>query len=156
MEHSEILDSEESDTVGRRRDLLPTWIKVFLWIFMIMGAIVPFALVFGMIGLEFDLSLYGIESMKPFSLLGMLIIMLFAIKGAVSFGLWTEKDWAVKLAIVDAIIGIVISVTVMLVLPFFMIEEGETDINLRLELFLLIPYLIKMRKIAPEWMKRKE
>jgi hypothetical protein len=156
MEQSEVVDSPSSDAVERRRDLLPTWIKIFLWIFMVLGAIIPVALVFGLLGYEFELSLYGMESMNPLSRLGMFIIMLFAIKGAVSFGLWTEKDWAVKLATFDAIIGIVISATVMLVLPFYLPNGGDVDINIQLDLFVLIPYLITMRKIAPDWKKREE
>lgn len=153
MTETEILDSELSPTSERRRKLLPTWIKIFLWIFMVFGIITPIGLVLGIFGIDFSLSLYGLETTKALSISGLVIILLFAIKGAVSFGLWTEKDWAVNLAIVDAIIGIVACTVVMLILPF-VLESNGFKFSLRLELIALIPYLIKMKKIKEEWESR--
>ena len=72
----------------------------------------------------------------------------------VSFGLWTEKDWAVDLAIIDAILGIIACFFVIIILPSVS-ESEEFVINFRLELVALIPYLIKMIKIKPEWVLRK-
>ena len=149
-----ILDEEQFEHTNlRRRDLLPIWIKIFTWIFLLFGAIAPIALIFGIIGMRFNLALYGLETIQPLSLAGILIIILFAIKGVVSFGLWTEKEWAVKLAIIDAIIGIIVCVFVMVIIPFISQNNGM-NISLRLELIPLIPYLIKMRKIKTEWSER--
>ncbi len=155
MTETELLDGALSPTTERRRKLLATWIKVFIWLFMIFGAIAPIGLVLGVFGMTFDLSIYGLQTMYPLSILGLLIIALFAIKGAVSFGLWTEKDWAVKLAIFDAIIGIVICSFVMIVLPFFS-ENNGFSLNLRLELFFLIPYLITIKNIKKDWESKSE
>ncbi|MEM9337494.1 MAG: hypothetical protein AAGA66_02115 [Bacteroidota bacterium] len=116
MTETEIIDSDLSTTKERRRKLLPIWIKIFLWIFMVFGAIVPVGLVLGAMGIDFNLALYGLETTNALSITGLLIILFFAIKGTVSFGLWTEKDWAVNLAIIDAIVGIVACSFVMLVL----------------------------------------
>lgn len=152
MTETEILDSELSPAKERRRKLLPVWIKIFLWIFMIFGIIAPIGLILGIIGIDFNLALYGLETTNALSITGLLIILFFAIKGIVSFGLWTEKDWAINLAIVDAIIGIVACSIVMLVLPFI---SDNIGFNVRLELIALIPYLIKMRKIKGDWYDRK-
>ncbi len=84
---------------------------------MFFGLIVPIGLVLGVLGISFNLALYGLETMNSTSFIGLIIISLFAIKGAVSIGLWTEKDWAIKLAIADAIIGIVVCFIVMSILP---------------------------------------
>lgn len=151
---TEILDSEIVSGTVRRRKLLPTWIKIFLWMFMIFGIVVPAGLVLGMLGYDFDISLYGIETQKTLSLTGLFLLALFALKGTVSFGLWTEKDWAIKLAIVDALIGIVVCSIVMLALPIFAKSSGF-NFSLRLELILLIPYLLKMQKIKTEWEERR-
>jgi len=105
-----ILDNSIETTWQRRRALLPTWIKVFTWIFLIFGILTPFCLVLGIVGYQFNLSLYGMDTMQPITLIGILIMSLFALKGTVAFGLWTEKIWAVNLAIIDAIIGIVICI----------------------------------------------
>lgn len=154
MTESEILDGEFSPMTERRRNLLPIWIKIFLWIFMIFGAIVPVGLVLGVLGIDINLALYGLETTKALSITGLILVLLFAIKGAVSFGLWTEKDWAVNLAIIDATVGIVVCTIVMFVLPFFYEQSGFT-FSLRLELIALIPYFVKMRNIKGQWESRK-
>lgn len=147
---NEILDEPLNNLNGRRRDLLPLWIKIFLWIFMITGIIVPVGIVIGLLGMEMNLSLYGMETVEPLSLIGLFISLLFAIKGLVSFGLWTGKDWALNLAIVDAVLGIGICIAVMFILPFAA-ENSGFKFTLRLELVALIPYLVKMHKLKPEW-----
>jgi hypothetical protein len=152
MIEEEILNNETSQITERRRTLLPIWVKIFLWIFMIFGAVAPIGLILGIFGMSFDLSLYGLETTNPLSLVGLIIIALFAIKGAVSFGLWTEKDWAIKLAIIDSILGIAICVLVMIVLPF--LYNNGFKLTLRLELVALIPYLLKMQTIKSDWESR--
>jgi hypothetical protein len=46
-----ILDSEETDT-KRKRDLLPIWIKVFLWMFVIMAGAIPIVLIFSFLAYQ--------------------------------------------------------------------------------------------------------
>ena len=91
MTETEIIDSNLSSTKERRRKLLPIWIKIFLWIFMVFGAIAPVGVVLGAIGIDFNLAIYGLETTNALSITGLLIILFFAIKGTVSFGLWTEE-----------------------------------------------------------------
>lgn len=144
------LDEGPKNVVKRRRDLLPIWIKIFTWIFIGFGILAPVCLVLGLFGINLSLSLYGFESNEPLSLTGLTIILLFGIKGITAFGLWTEKQWAVSLAIADALLGIAICV-VMLALPFFDSEEGFA-LPFRLELFVLVPYLYVMNRIRAEWL----
>lgn len=147
--HESILDAEFEKPQLRRRDLLPTWIKVFIWIFMIMGAILPFGILSGIFGWPFNISLYGFSTMFPFSIIGISLTALFTLKGAVAFGLWTEKKWAVDMAMIDAILGIVICI-----LGMFIIPTSTGNVVIRLELILLIPYFLKMKKIKLEWLER--
>ena len=97
-----------------RKKLLPLWIKIFTWIFLIFGAFVPIIFILGIIDYSAQLSLYGFETNKPFSLIGIIITLLFIIKRITAFGLLKEKYWAIKLGIVDAIIGITICTFTML------------------------------------------
>ncbi|MBI1288972.1 MAG: hypothetical protein GC178_15500 [Flavobacteriales bacterium] len=148
-----ILDDDQFEgSYQRRRDLLPVWIKFFIWVFMVFGVLSPFGLILGAMGTSFSLSLYGIETPQPISVLGFLLTSLFALKGVVGFGLWTERDWAVQLAIIDAVIGIAICAVVTVVLPF--LNSHGFEFNFRLELFFLIPYFLKMKKIQKEWNER--
>lgn len=148
MNQETILDT--NTTLKRRRELLPVWIKIFIWIFFIFGIFIPVGLVFAVLNKEFQLSLYGLETNSPNSLLGLLLFLLFILKFITAYGLWTERKWAIKLGKIDAILGIAICGFVMIVLPYIA-EENTSDLNFRLELIPLIPYLIKMIRIQKEW-----
>jgi len=147
--HESILDAEFEKPQLRRRDLLPTWIKVFIWIFIIMGAFIPFGFIAGIFGIPFSISLYGFGTMNPLSITGLFLTGLFLLKGVVAFGLWTEKEWAVNLAMIDGLIGIILCIAVMIVVP-----ATSGGITFRLDLFLLIPYFLKMKSLKSEWMER--
>ncbi|MES2763132.1 MAG: hypothetical protein V4677_13045 [Bacteroidota bacterium] len=138
--------SEEKTT--RKRDLLPLWIKIFLWIFLVMACIVPVVIVSSILKIPASLSLYGMETNYFFTVYGVIISVLMLYKGIVAFGLWTEKKWAVSHAIIDAIVGITACV-VMTLVPLF--SNNGMHFTFRLELIALIPYLIKMKNIKREW-----
>ncbi|WP_375561936.1 hypothetical protein ACE193_05150 [Bernardetia sp. OM2101] len=146
-------EGKDKEIKARRRKLLPIWIKVFIWIFMIIGFFAPLSIVAGLFGYSFSLSIYSLETVSPISLLGGFIILLIFYKGVIAFGLWTEKKWAVDLALIDAIIGIGVCAFVMMSDLFF--REGGMKLNIRLELILLIPYFLKMYKIKTEWEERE-
>lgn len=132
----------------RRRDLIPLWIKIFCWFFMFFGVMAIVCLILGIIGIKPNLAFYGFETNEVFSLNGIIVIFVGILKGITAFSLWFEKNYAIQLAKIDAYIGISLSVISMLVVPFF--SDGF-NINIRLELALLIPFLIKMNKIQTEW-----
>lgn len=139
----------------RRRNLLPLWIKIFTWIFMIMGVIAPFGLIFGAFDEGFDLSLYGLATNKPISLLGVFLIVLITFKGITAFSLWLEKDIATDLAKIDSYIGIILCLVVMLVLPFF--DDSDSFLlNFRIELVALYFFMKKITKIEYAWANSKK
>lgn len=133
----------------RRRSLLPWWIKTFTWIFMIFGTVAPIGLLLGLLGFQFQISFYGIETNNPLSMIGIILIGTFLLKGITAFGLWTEKDWAIVLGQIDAIFGICFCIFVMFISP--MISNLGFKLTFRLELLLLIPFLIKLGKIKNDW-----
>ncbi|WP_185288589.1 hypothetical protein [Chryseobacterium lactis] len=133
---------------ARRRDLLPLWIKFFLWIFLIGGVIGAISLMAGPFMGHIDLSLYGIDSTRPYSIPGLILCCLFIYKGIVAYGLWFEQEWAPQAAIIDAIIGIAICLIMMAIIPFI---SPNISFTLRLELIPLYLYLVKMQKIKNAW-----
>ncbi len=151
----EILDlNQDLQPTFRRRKLLPLWIKIFIWIFMVLGVLTPISFIFSLLGNGiYQSSIYGIYIFEPLSIIGLGMISIFLLKGIAAFGLWTEKDWAIILGILDAIIGITICTFVMLVYPFFFQGQGF-KINLRIELLFLIPFLIKLINIKPAWQNK--
>lgn len=102
----------------------------------------------GFTNIKPDLAFYGFETNEPFSLLGLLVISIVILKGIAAFSLWFEKDNAIKIGKTDAIVGIVLCVISMLILPFL---QESSNITLRLELALLIPFLIKLNRIQKNW-----
>jgi hypothetical protein len=104
-------------------------------------------IVLGILGYKAQLALYGLETNEPFSVIGITIILLFVIKGITALGLLKEKYWAIQIGIADAIIGIAICTFCML----YPIINSEANFSLRLELIVLIPYLLKFMKIKTEW-----
>ena len=145
---TDLLTDELIQIIGiPRKKLLPLWIKIFTWIFLIFSAFVPIIIILGVMGYRTQLALYGLETNEPFSLIGITITLLFIIKGITAFGLLKEKYWAIKIGIADAIIGITICTFIML----YPIINSEAKFSLRLELIALIPYLLKFLKIKTEW-----
>jgi hypothetical protein len=138
----------ESNT-NRRKDLLPWWIKIFMWIFLVLGSIATLGFIIGLLGYPFEMSLYGIGVNDPLSISGIVLITIFIIKGITAYGLVKEKDWAIITGIIDAIIGIV-TCLVMAAYPLIFPDSGITS-RFRFEILILIPYLIKLLKIRPEW-----
>jgi len=133
----------------RRKKLLPWWVKVFCWLFLIAGAFATLGLIFGAFGTDFELSVYGLETNKPLSLIGVIIISIFIFKAVAAYGLLYEKNWAVTVAIIDAIIGIVICVLIMF---YPLVTQNESlNFTFRLELVALVPYLVLLFKIRRKW-----
>ncbi|HEY4785102.1 MAG TPA: hypothetical protein VIH57_03595 [Bacteroidales bacterium] len=149
-----ILDSSliKPENSKRRRSLLPWWIKTFTWIFLIFSLIVPVGIGFGLFGLQFQISLYGFSTDTPLSFDGLFLMALFLLKGITAFGLWTEKDWAINAGQIDAVLGIITCGFMMFIYPFTGNHHGY-QMNIRLELVLLIPFLLKLIKIKSEWDK---
>ena len=71
----------DNNSLTRRRNLLPTWIKVFLWFFLIGSAISAILLIAGSLLTHISLSIYGISATHPYSMTGLLICFLFLFKG---------------------------------------------------------------------------
>lgn len=140
-------DQFEKKEVNRRA-LLPAWIKVFCWLFMIGGIVGVLAFFMGVFGYQSNLSFYGFETKEPLSLIGSFIIAIMSFKAFAAFSLWFEKDNAILLGKIDAISGIIICVISMIAIPMF---TDSSSISLRLELVLLIPYYYKLDAIKNAW-----
>lgn len=151
MEENTFEEFEKSSI--RRRELLPLWIKIFCWLFMLFGIMSFICLILGFTDIRPDLAFYGFETNIPFSLDGLIVISIGLFKGVTAFSLWFEKDYAIQLGKIDAIIGIVLCVLSMIVLPFF--YSKGLNITIRLELLLLVPFLLKLNKIQHKWESTK-
>ena len=150
MNHQEdLLTNTIVELEIKRIKLIPQWIKIFAWIFLVFGCFVPIVLIIGIAGYDGNLSLYGFETNDILSTIGIFITSIFILKGIVAFGILKEKDWAIKLGLVDAITGTLICVFVM-IYPMFNSDSG-LHASFRSELVALIPYLLKLINIKSQW-----
>ncbi|GGF14905.1 hypothetical protein [Flavobacterium limi] len=131
-----------------RRKLLPWWIKTFCWIFMILGVCGAGTIIGSAFTENVNLSIYGFTSNTAYSATGVFIITIMIYKAFTAYSLWFEKNNAITIAKIDAILGIVICITAMFAIPFI---SENSNFDIRLELALLIPYYLKLNKIEYEW-----
>jgi hypothetical protein len=137
--------------MNNRKNILPKWIKIFAWLFLIVGLFIPIDIISILIGNDIKFSLYGIDNSNSF--INTLLISLFLLKFITAFGLLKEKKWAIKTAQLDAVLGITLCVITMVILPLFFGEKGVFKLSLRFEILFLIPFLMKINEIKSEWEK---
>lgn len=131
------------DITRYRKKLIPIWIKIFGWLFIVMGTAVPFVGIFSAVtGVEGNYSLYGLEETGSlFSPIPLLIVALFVVHAVCAFGLLFGKSWGVRACLILAYISVAICL--------FTTFSGDGSI--RLEILLLIFYILKLRKLQPIW-----
>ena len=145
-----VLESQEmnADKQQLRRALLPVWIKIFGWLFIVMGGIVPFLYLGSLIlGFSASYTMFGLEyegaaqAFMPF-----LICCTIFINGLCAYGLLFGKDWGLTACIVFGYFGLALTVGSMV---FEMFVSG--GMMIRLEPLIKIPYLIKLNKLKGHW-----
>ena len=57
--------TEEMPELHLRRLLLPLWIKIFIWIFMVTGVLAPVGFVVGTMLENFQAAIFGFETTDP-------------------------------------------------------------------------------------------
>jgi hypothetical protein len=152
MEEKESIFGPEFDEMAlpSRKSLLPWWVKIFTWIFLIMGFGVLISFLTSLGGISVDLSLYGLSSStRPLTTITLVLILLYSLKGATSICLLTEQPWAIKLGMVDAVVGI-LCCTFVMIYPLV----NHSGFSFRGELIVLIPYLRWLIKVKPLWERR--
>jgi hypothetical protein len=132
---------------ARRRKLIPIWIKIFIWIFIVFTCFIPPTLLMSLMGYHPLLALYGFETTDTFSITWWFICSLFLFKGITGFALWSEKSYAIKLGIIDAVIGIMICSAIM----FAPVFDRHSKFIFRLELVALVPYFVWLLKTRSSW-----
>jgi hypothetical protein len=149
MESSQIDMLPENLFTGNRNKLIPGWMRLFSWLFLVLGAFALLGLALGIFGYKFSIAMYGLETQEPFSIIGIFLFVVFAFKAVVAYGFLKKTDFAITLGLIDAIAGVCICCSIMLFPLVY--PEYQTGSLFRLELLVLIPYLLKLKKIKPQW-----
>ena len=131
-----------------RKALIPLWIKIFGWLFIVMGALVPFLFIGSLIfGFSASYTMFGLEyEGNAMALMPLVIAAVIFVNGLCAYGLLFGKDWGLNACIVFGYIGLALTVGTMV---FEMIFSGSMMI--RLEPIIQIPYLVKLHRLKAHW-----
>ncbi|MDM3871896.1 hypothetical protein QSV34_11090 [Porticoccus sp. W117] len=135
------------DITSVRKKLVPKWIKIFGWLFMVFGALMPLLVAASLLLQEpLQLGLFGLNyngpATHPAAILMASLIIALAIA---AFGLLFAKGWGVKVCLA---LGYLCS-AICLFTMVHNIMSGH--LMLRLELVVLFFYLRRLHRIAPLW-----
>jgi len=142
---AEINIEGSTTNIKRRKDLIPLWIKIFGWFFIVLGALATLGYCASlMFGFEASYEIFGFSySGNAYSLMPAFLVLAISVNGASAFGLLFHKDWGLNACLVMGYIGLFLTLASMLLsLP---------GIHIRLEPLIQIPYLIKLHKIKSQW-----
>ncbi len=137
--------------ISGKRDLFPRWLLVLIFLFLVFGAIVPVWIIMGFFKSKFHITLLGISTHNPLSLICITSFLFYLSKAVTAYALWTEKDWAIKIAKVDAVFSILLccfEIGHSFMVPAY---NGSQLINSAISLLISILYLIKMSRIQLAW-----
>lgn len=138
------ISMNSSELVAFRKQLIPLWIKVFGWLFIVVAVIVlATSAVAIATSTEGYYALYGLETTSQvFSPLALFIISLFIAHGVCAYGLLFAKDWGLVACLLLGYISVAICILSMIF---------GTGFSIRLELLLLAFYLLKLHKLNKLW-----
>lgn len=132
---------------------IPKWIKAFGWFFIvaaIAAPLTPFILSY----LNQPVGRYGIFGVSyqgaPDSPIALLILSVWIALGVAAFGLLFHKSWGVNACLIMAYISIAICIFTMAYSFININASRNSQITLRLELLILIPYLKWLHKVKSE------
>lgn len=136
----------------KRKEILPTWISFFAWIFLIF-AITPLVFLLGLTGkMSVSMTVFGLEysgytSLHPIAIWGTIVLSMAA---TVSYGILWGKDWAVDLAIVYAILALATNCFAVVY------RLTGNEIYIPLEPLFLIPFLVSLIRRRDRWKRFPE
>ncbi|MFI2742815.1 hypothetical protein ACG2LH_08755 [Zhouia sp. PK063] len=147
---SSYIDYFKKFSFPKRKHLLPWWFKAFTYVFIALGIVAILGLVLGVLGFSFPVTLYGIETDEPISLIGVLLFVLFIFKGFTAFIILRGRSWAIPLAELDAIVGISLCLCSLIILPYVGIHQKSAILTIP-QFLLLIIYIVNIEKIKTTW-----
>jgi hypothetical protein len=137
-----------NDKSQARKALIPLWIKIFGWLFIVMGALVPFLYISSLIfGFSASYTMFGLEyEGNAKALMPLVISAVILINGLCAYGLIFGKDRGLSACIVFGYIGLALTLGSMLFEVIF-----NDSMMIRLEPIIQIPYLVKLHRLKPHW-----
>ena len=136
--------ASSAPTATTRKQLVPIWIKVFGWFFMVVAALMAPYMIWSIIaGTDIEMELFGVSYAGPAANpYAFIVFALFAFLGFTAYGLLFGKDWGVTGCLVNGYLGLGICILTMIL-------SGGT--NIRAEPIVHFFYLRRLHKIRKPW-----
>jgi hypothetical protein len=131
-----------------RKKLVPFWIKVFGWIFIVMGIAVPILpIVVQILGQPATYEIFGLRHVgSPFHPMALVISVIILSLSVSAYGLLFGKKWGLNACLATGYGGLIICIGTMI----YSLAALHV-LTIRLELLAQIPYLLKLHKLRPLW-----
>jgi hypothetical protein len=135
-----------------RKKLIPLWIKIFGWIFIVMGIAVPFLfMVAPFVSQPATYEIFGLSHQgSPFDPMALLIAAIIFSLAISAYGLLFGKPWGLNACLITGYGGVLICLGTM---AYSLIAIGT--LTIRLELIAQIPYLLKLHTVKPLWLSNQ-
>ena len=135
----------------KRKEILPTWIRFFAWIFLFC-AIIPLAYISSLVsGSNLETSAFGIEVIESQKepALTLYLSSLLTLASIVAYGILWGKKWALDLGVIYGIIALATNIYAN-VQGIIELYSGR-GFNISLELLFLIPFIYTLYQKRNEW-----
>ena len=141
-----------TDAEKLRKKLVPLWIKIFGWLFIVMGISLPLLpIVTTFMHRPAAYMIFGLQYQgSPFHPMALFISAIILSLAVSAYGLLFGKPWGLNACLVTGYGGIAICLLTMAYSIFAL-----STLTIRLELVLQIPYLLKLRRIRPFWLQNE-
>lgn len=134
----------------KKWQLLSNWYKTIILLYAFLSPIAFITICLSFFTKNIPLSLYGISSSSQFSSTGLFILSLILVKAVVGCSFIIGHNKAPIIGLIDSAVGIICCLFIGFIFPFFNQKES-IDIVFRVELLILIPFLLKSFKIRKSW-----
>jgi len=148
-ETTSIFDEEFlSGLLIQRRSLMPTALKVYIWVYIILSGLD--LLICTIATIDYSIGLIVMNIIPP-AFISFGSFLLFSIVFIFNLFIWLERKWSIALTL--ALTWLVILIKFIIDFPF---TDGTTPFYMRFDVWVIaitIPYLIMLWQIKDKWEK---
>lgn len=136
------------DEKMKRKEILPTWIRFFAWLHLLLF-IAPLVFLVGLLDVgEMTFAFYGLEYKGPTPLhpIAVTVTLVASLSATVAYGILWGKDWAISLGIIYGWIALACCAAAVY------LNYKVNFVHIPLEPLLLIPFIIVLRRRKMAWL----
>ncbi len=140
------LADEPKHRITSRFDLIPKWVNTYILCSIFLPVILVMAAKLS--GPVVSIKMIGLEIRDLLSLNAFLFYIFILFKMFAALGLWREKDWGIRVALVDAFVGLIFQGSYV----YFNYVRPSISYNfISFDIILTICYIYFLLRISAKW-----